>query len=106
VQASTGGAVSAIGAITARIREINGLATSIAAAVEEQDATTREIVRNVAQAAAGTAEVTGNIAGVAEASRVSEAATGHVHDAAAELSRQSEHLAAAVARFLATVRVA
>ena len=106
VQASTGGAVSAIGAITVRIQEINGLAASIAAAVEQQDATTREIVRNVGQAAAGTAEVTGNITGVAEASRVSEAATGQVNAAASELSHQSEHLAAEVERFLATVRAA
>ena len=51
VQASTGEAVTAIGSITVRIQEINGVATSIAAAVEEQGAATQEIVRNVTQAA-------------------------------------------------------
>ena len=43
----------------------DGVAASVAAAVEEQGAATQEIVRNVAQAAAGTGAVTSNIAGVA-----------------------------------------
>ncbi|MGT2489067.1 methyl-accepting chemotaxis protein [Methylobacterium oryzae CBMB20] len=106
IQASTGQAVASIAGITARIREISGVATSIAAAVEQQGAATQEIVRNVAQASTGTNEVTGNIAGVAQASEETGAAAGQVLSAASELSRQSEHLGAEVARFLATVRVA
>ncbi|SFU68378.1 methyl-accepting chemotaxis protein [Methylobacterium sp. UNCCL125] len=106
VQGVTAEAVGAIGAITARIREINGVAASIAAAVEEQGAATQEIVRNVAQAATGTAEVTSNITGVAKASEETGAAAAQVLSAADELSRQSEHLGAEVAHFLATVRAA
>ncbi|MGX7704874.1 methyl-accepting chemotaxis protein [Methylobacterium sp. Gmos1] len=106
IQASTGQAAGAIGQITARIEEISGVATSIAAAVEEQGAATQEIVRNVSQAAAGTGEVTGNIAGVAGAAEETGAAASQVLGAATELSRQSEHLAAEVARFLDTVRAA
>jgi methyl-accepting chemotaxis protein len=106
IQASTGQAVASIGGITGRIREISGVATSIAAAVEEQGAATQEIVRNVAQAAAGAGEVTGNIAGVAGAAEETGAAASQVLGAASELSRQSEHLSAEVARFLATVRAA
>ncbi|MER2194621.1 methyl-accepting chemotaxis protein [Methylobacterium brachiatum] len=106
VQASTKQAVSAIGSITARIREINGVASSIAAAVEEQGAATQEIIRNVAQAAEGTGTVTSNIAGVAGAAEETGAAADQVLDAASELSRQSEHLAAEVERFLHTVRAA
>ncbi|KTS09623.1 chemotaxis protein, partial [Methylobacterium radiotolerans] len=87
-------------------REIDGVATSIAAAVEQQGAATQEIVRNVAQASTGAGEVTGNIAGVAQASEETGAAAGQVLSAASELSRQSEHLRAEVARFLATVRAA
>ncbi|MGU3465899.1 methyl-accepting chemotaxis protein [Methylobacterium sp. C33D] len=105
VQASTGQAVEAIAAITARIREINGVATSIAAAVEEQGAATREIVRNVGQAAVGTGEVTSNITGVAQAAESTGLAAGHVLDAASSLSDQSDHLTAEVGRFLASVRV-
>ena len=106
IQASTGHAAGAISGITARIEEISGVATSIAAAVEEQGAATQEIVRNVSQAAAGTGEVTGNIAGVAGAAEETGAAASQVLGAASALSRQSEHLAAEVARFLDTVRAA
>ncbi|MGX7707580.1 methyl-accepting chemotaxis protein [Methylobacterium sp. Gmos1] len=106
IQASTGQAVGAISGITARIEEISGVATSIAAAVEEQGAATQEIVRNVSQAAAGTSEVTTNIAGVARAADETGAAASQVLGAASELSRQSEHLSAEVARFLDTVRAA
>jgi methyl-accepting chemotaxis protein len=106
IQGSTGQAVQAIGSIAARIQEISGVASAIAAAVEEQGAATQEIVRNVAQAATGTAEVTGNIAGVAGAAEETGAAASQVLGAAAELSRQSEHLTAEVGRFLATVRAA
>ncbi len=63
-------------------------------------------MRNVAQAATGTAEVTSNITGVAEASEETGAAAAQVLSAADELSRQSEHLGAEVAHFLATVRAA
>ena len=106
VQASTGEAVAAIGTITARIREIDGVATSIAAAVEQQGAATQEIVRNVGQAAQGAAAVTGHIAGVAVASSATEAAAGEVLAAAAALSAQSAHLTAEVDRFLDSVRAA
>ncbi|GAA0245311.1 hypothetical protein LNAOJCKE_0664 [Methylorubrum aminovorans] len=106
IQDVTGQAVAAIGSITKRIREINGVASSIAAAVEEQGAATQEIVRNVAQASAGTSEVTTNIATVAQASEGTGAAASQVLSAASELSRQSEHLGTEVTRFLATVRAA
>ncbi|MGA4554778.1 methyl-accepting chemotaxis protein [Methylorubrum aminovorans] len=106
IQDVTGQAVAAIGSITKRIREINGVASSIAAAVEEQGAATQEIVRNVAQASAGTSEMTTNIAAVAQASEGTGAAASQVLSAASELSRQSEHLGTEVTRFLATVRAA
>ncbi|SEH35143.1 Methyl-accepting chemotaxis protein [Methylobacterium sp. 275MFSha3.1] len=106
IQGVTDQAVTAIGGITGRIREIDSVATSIASAVEQQGAATQEIVRNVAQASAGTNEVTGNIAGVAQASEETGAAAAQVLSAASELSRQSEHLGAEVGRFLETVRAA
>ncbi|TNC14049.1 HAMP domain-containing protein [Methylobacterium terricola] len=106
VQGVTGQAVGAIGGIAGRIQEINGVAASIASAVEQQGAATQEIVRNVAQAASGTSEVTGNVASVARASEQTGAAAHQVLASASELSRQSEHLSAEVVRFLATVRAA
>ena len=106
IQAATGQAVTAIGGITGRIREINSVTATIAAAVEEQGAATQEIVRNVSQAAVGAGEVTSNIAGVAQASEETGAAATQVLASASELSRQSEHLRAEVAHFLSTVRAA
>ncbi|MCB4803068.1 methyl-accepting chemotaxis protein [Methylobacterium brachiatum] len=106
VQGVTAQAVTAIGGITGRIREIDSMATSIAAAVEQQGAATQEIVRNVAQASSGTNAVTGNIASVAQASEETGAAAGQVLSAASEMSRQSEHLGTEVARFLESVRAA
>ncbi len=106
IQGVTDRAVGAIGAITSRIREINSVAASIAAAVEQQRAATHEIVRNVAQASSGTSEVTSNIVGVARASEDTGAAAAQVLSASGELSHQSEHLTAEVARFLNSVRAA
>ncbi len=106
IQTSTGQAVTAIDGIAGRIREISGVATGIAAAVEEQGAATQEIVRNVAQAATGAGAVTATIAGVAAAADDTGAAASQVLASATELSRQSEQLGAEVARFLDTVRAA
>jgi methyl-accepting chemotaxis protein len=106
IQASTQRAVTSIGGIAGRIREISGVAASIAAAVEQQGAATHEIVRNVNQAAAGADEVTHNISGVACAAEETGAAANQVYGAASELSLQAEHLAAEVGRFLTTVRAA
>ena len=106
IQATTGQAAGAIGQITARIAQISEVATSIAAAVEEQGAATQEIVRNVSQASSGTSQVTSNIVGVARASEDTGNAATHVLAASGELSRQSEHLTEEVSRFLKTVRAA
>ncbi|KQP38216.1 chemotaxis protein [Methylobacterium sp. Leaf104] len=106
IQGSTGQAVTAIESISGRIREISDVATSIAAAVEEQGAATQEIVRNVSEAATGTGEVTANISGVAGAAEETGAAASQVLASASELSREAEHLTQELARFLGTVRAA
>jgi methyl-accepting chemotaxis protein len=106
IQGATRQAVGAIGSVTERVREINAVASAIAAAVEQQGAATQEIVSNVGQASAGTTEVTSNMVGLARASENTGAAASQVLSSASELSRQSEHLSAEVARFLASVRAA
>ena len=55
IQTDTAGAVDAISQISSVIGEINDFQATIAAAVEEQTATTNEMNRNVAEAASGTA---------------------------------------------------
>jgi methyl-accepting chemotaxis protein len=67
IQQDTRLAIEAIRQIQAIITRINEIQTSIASAVEEQSATTREIGRNVTEAAKGTDEIAANITSVAEA---------------------------------------
>ncbi|NEU15039.1 methyl-accepting chemotaxis protein [Methylobacterium sp. BTF04] len=106
IQGSTVSAVSAIGSIRTRLQEISAVATSIAAAVEEQGAATQEIVRNIGQAADGTNSVTTTIVDVSEAVEATGTAAAQVLTSAVEVTRQSQHLSAEIARYLTTVRAA
>ncbi|MCJ2086579.1 methyl-accepting chemotaxis protein [Methylobacterium sp. E-005] len=106
IQGATGQTVHAIDGIAARIREIDNVATSIAAAVEEQGAATREIARNVAEAATGTGAVTGTIDSVAQAADETGTAATRMLMSAASLSEQSAELRREIDTFLATVRAA
>ncbi len=53
IQVDTKGAVEAIGSITTVITQVSDISGTIATAVEEQSATTREMSRNVTEAARG-----------------------------------------------------
>ncbi|MCG8545404.1 MAG: methyl-accepting chemotaxis protein [Alphaproteobacteria bacterium] len=104
MQEATGGTVEAIKGISNVISEINEISNSIAAAVEEQSASTQEIARNVQEAAKGTKEVTRNIIAVSSAAQESGQSSQHVLEAANELSQQGETLGAEVTKFLVEVR--
>ncbi len=106
IQQATGGAVDATLEITRTIGEINEISTAIAAAVEEQDAATREIARNVQQAAVGTQEISSNILGVQQAAQNTGASAGHVLNASGTLTDQSRRLQDEVEQFIRTVRTA
>ena len=67
IQLDTTSAIGAIAEITAIVESINAYQTTIAAAVEEQTATTNEMSRSVAEAAVGSSEIATNIIVVAEA---------------------------------------
>ena len=106
MQQATGGAVDAILEITRTIDEINSIASTIATAVEEQDAATREIARNVQEAAAGTQSISHHIHGVEDAAQGTGAAAGQVLAAARDLNQEAEHLTSQVDRFILEVRSA
>jgi methyl-accepting chemotaxis protein len=106
VQTETANAVQAIRGICETIIRVNEISTSVAAAVEQQTAATREIARNAEQAAAGTAEVSRNITGVTEAAGHTGVAASQVLNSSSELTKQAEKLRAEVDRFLRTVRAA
>lgn len=106
IRTATGEAVDAIRGIGEVINEINGIASQIAAAVEQQGATTQEIARNVQQAANGAQEVTRNIASVKKSSTASGTAATQVLTAADELSKQAESLTREVNSFITEVKAA
>jgi methyl-accepting chemotaxis protein len=106
IQASTAQAVEAINGITQRIQAMSDVSGSIALAVDQQGAATREIVTSVNQASAGTGEVTSNINKVAQVAEETETAAHQVLTSSSALVSQAEHLRNQVNSFLATVRAA
>ncbi len=106
IQAATGQSVEAMRSIGETIASMNAIASTIAAAVEEQGAATTEIARNVQQAAAGTSEVSSNITGVTRAAEDTGSAASLVQQAAVDLGSQAKDLRAAVEQFLTQVRSA
>ncbi|GJE49857.1 Methyl-accepting chemotaxis protein [Methylobacterium tardum] len=106
IQRVTGDAVGAISAILGRIREIAGLAESVAVSVEGQGTETRDTVGHVADATAGTRAVTVTITTVAQAAAQTGTATAHVLAAASDLSQHADAFKTEMVVFLVTVRAA
>ncbi|QOZ72693.1 methyl-accepting chemotaxis protein [Bradyrhizobium arachidis] len=106
MQQVTTSAVGAIQGIGRIIGEINDVTTTIAAAVEEQGAATREIARNIQHAAGGTSEVSSNIVGVSTASAEAGAAAGEVLSASDALRREADMLRGEIDAFLNNMRAA
>ena len=106
IQSATAEAVQAIKEIGSTIEQISDIATTIAAAVEEQGAATAEIARNVQQTAKSTEDVTTNIGGVSQTADDAGAAATEVLNAANVLSQQAEQLTAEVGSFVAGTRAA
>ncbi len=99
IQGDTRGAVQAIGGIATVIAEINGLQTTIAAAVEEQTATTTAMTRSIGDAARSGRAIAASVGDVASAARETDAGVGAVRAAAADLVTTSRELQEAVASF-------
>jgi methyl-accepting chemotaxis protein len=106
IQDATDESVLAIKAIGGTIGRMSEIASTIAAAVEEQGAATQEISRNVQQAAQGTVQVSSNIADVQRGASETGSASSQVLSAAQSLSSESNRLKLEVGNFLNTVRVA
>jgi methyl-accepting chemotaxis protein len=99
IQGDTKGAVDAIGRIGEIINQINDIQNTIAAAVEQQTATTGAIGRNVAEAARGSSEIAHNISGVADAARSTTEGASNTQVSADELSRMAQDMQKLVAQF-------
>ncbi|MFD0485175.1 methyl-accepting chemotaxis protein [Kineococcus sp. GCM10028916] len=91
-QSDAAAAAAAISEITEVIARIDGLQSTIAAAVEEQSATTSEMVRNVTEVSSGTQEISRNISGIAAASDQTTSGASHTATTAGEVSRAAVEL--------------
>lgn len=99
IQTRTRESVDAIGDIVKVINEINSIVATVAAAIEEQSATTQEISNNVSQAAQGLNDVNENVSQASvvasevtqEISQVSSA-TGEIETGSLQVKTSSEKL--------------
>ncbi|PSO20614.1 methyl-accepting chemotaxis protein [Bradyrhizobium sp. MOS003] len=98
IQTSTQAAVDAVETMGGHIVEIDGVATSVAAAMEEQDAATREISRSISESASAAKEVSAKIGNVSrDAAAVNERAA-EVRQAIAGMADNLEQLRSVVVR--------
>lgn len=98
IQTSTQAAVDAVETMGGHIVEIDGVATSVAAAMEEQDAATREITRSISESASAAKEVSAKIGDVSrDAASVNERAAD-VRQAIAGMTANLEQLRSVVVR--------
>ena len=106
IQGATEGAARSIRGIAEVVGEIDHIAATIAAAVEEQGAATREIARNVAEAARGTEEVSASIGAVTESVGETTGSLAQLRTTTEALSGQGETLDRAMRRVLDGLRAA
>ncbi len=99
IQSDTRGAVDAIGEISTIIDRVNDIQTTIAAAVEEQTATTNEIARSVTEAATGANEISADIVRVATAAASTQDGALSTDQSASELAGMATELKRLLAGF-------
>jgi len=99
IQTDTKAAVDAIASISGVINQINDISSTIATAVEEQNATTNEMSRNVSEAAQSSGQITSNIAGVSQAAESTSRGAGDTQKAAQQLVETSAELRRLVEQF-------
>jgi methyl-accepting chemotaxis protein len=106
VQSVTGRVVAAIQDIVTRIGEMAVIATSVAAAVDQQRVAARTIAQNAQQALSTALDAVHAIASVEEASAATKSEANQVLDAASQLSRQSDDLRVELDGFIVGIRAA
>ena len=99
IQTDTKGAVAAIEMVSGVINQINDISVTIAAAVEEQGATTGEMTRNAGEAATGAGNISVNIGGVAQAADGTLLRARESQKAAQELTSIANQLGSLMGQF-------
>ncbi|WP_051244542.1 cache domain-containing protein [Thalassobaculum salexigens] len=103
MQEVSGEATSAIAEIAEVIERIGSISTSVAAAMDQQNAATQEIVRSVEEVAGGTTMVAESIASVRTAAADSRGASESVANTASRLADQTATLRSEIKSFLAEI---
>jgi methyl-accepting chemotaxis protein len=106
IQEQTSDAVDAIGSIGEVMGDINRFTTTIAAAVQQQSASTQEIARNVQQAAVGANELAGNMTSVTAAIDETNSSAAAVLETSGALSAEAKTMQQAIDAFLRQVAAA
>jgi methyl-accepting chemotaxis protein len=106
IQAETSRLVEAIAGIVKTVVDMRVIATDIAAAMQEQGATTEEIARNINEAAGSTREVSSNIAGVAEAAETTSRSVAELRAASNALLQEATLLSDGMKSFFEEMRAA
>ncbi|BBO71330.1 hypothetical protein DSCA_52600 [Desulfosarcina alkanivorans] len=91
IQTSTSTTIREIENVTRTIHDVNDLVATIATAVEEQSATTREIAGNISQAAAGISEMNDKVVG-------NSAVAGDIAESISEVDQTAEEMAGSSVR--------
>jgi methyl-accepting chemotaxis protein len=99
IQTDTKAAVDAIASISGVINQINDISSTIATAVEEQNATTNEMSRNVSEAAQSSGEITSNMTGMTEAAQGTTRGATDTQKASQQLVETSAELRRLVEQF-------
>lgn len=113
VQKSTRDSVETITGISSVIEQVDEIATSIAAAIEQQSATVREIASTIGKVSNATTalahdakessvnadEVSSNIAGVSDGTREGQKIATSTSSYSSELKQMAEHLTGIVSKF-------
>jgi len=104
IQTSTRNAVNAVREIGGVVRNINEVTSTIASAVAEQDAATREISANAQMAAQGNETLVGNIGSLSDAIGETSKAATSVLSASTDLTSTAEILSREVDKFFRNLR--
>ena len=106
MQSATDASVTAIREIGKTIGTISEISATIAAAVEEQGAATKEIARNMQEAARLSTQVASNVTDVNKGAGETGSASTQVLASAQSLSKESGQLRLEVDKFLTAMRAA
>ncbi|WP_218974316.1 methyl-accepting chemotaxis protein [Streptomyces sp. NP160] len=98
-QADTASAASAVTHISDIIGRIDEVQATIAAAVEEQSATTSEMVRNVTEISTGSAQISANVSDIARGTDQNREGAGHTAATASALATSAGALQELTGRF-------